>query len=153
MLPVEKIYEKSKEFTLNIFGTIIPSLSLTPEQLNWQGAVRNTDSGELSYGDWSVDFTIDSEFRNWKVLYTWMMAIHNNEDDFGYVHEKKKVIDATLYIMNNYRNKALVLKFQDIWPSSLGDVSLSKRDGSDGEDLICSATFTYDKYEIISGNL
>lgn len=151
MLPVEKFYEKSKEFTLNIYGTVIPSITLNVDEKNWQGAKRFTDTGEITFGEWNIDFVIDSEFRNWKVLYSWMMAIHNNEDDFGFVHEKGKTIDASLYIMNNYRNKALVLRFHDIWPSELGNVTFSKRDTDD--DLICSAVFVYDKYEIVHDKL
>jgi len=151
LLPVEKFYEKSKEFTLNIFGTIVPSLTLDPETRNWQGSKSFSDSGEITYGDWNVEFTIDSEFRNWKVIYLWMMAINNNEDDFGFVKEKRKTIDASLYIMNNYRNKSLVLRFHDIWPSTLGDVSLSKRDSE--SELVSNVTFIYDKFEIISNEL
>lgn len=146
LLPVEKFYEKSKDFTLNIFGTILPSISLEPEQIPWQGAKIFSDTGELTYGTWSFDFTVDSEFKNWLVLYHWIMAINNDEDNFGFVKEKKKVIDATLLIMNNYRKPSLKIRFHDIWPSEIGDVSMSKRDTDD--DLMCNATFIYDKYVI-----
>ena len=146
MLPVEEYYEKSKQFTLNIFGTVVPSLTLDVDPRNWQGGKAFTDTGELTYGPWNVEFTIDSEFRNWKVLYNWIMRVNNNEDDYGEVRGKELTIDATLLVMNNYRNPSLKIRFHDIWPYELGDVSFSKRDTED--DLICNATFMYDKYEI-----
>lgn len=148
LMPTETLYETSKEFTLNIFGTIIPSLTLDTQEEEWQGAKKMTDTGNLSFGEWSVEFVVDSEFKNWKILYDWIMAIHNNEDTFGFVKEKGEVIDASLFIMTNYRNKALILRFNDIWPISLGEVSFNKRDSED--DLISNVSFIYDKYEVIT---
>jgi len=145
-LPVEKYYEKSKYFTLNIFGTVVPSLTLDVEEKNWQGGKSFTDTGNLSYGTWNLNFTIDSEFRNWKVLYDWIIRVNNNENDYGEVRGKDLTIDGTLLVMNNYRDTSLKLYFHNIWPYELGEVSFDKRNTDD--DLICNATFMYDKYEI-----
>lgn len=146
LLPIDTIYEKSKLFTLNIFGTVIPSLTLDTSIENWQGGKVKSDNGDLTYGEWNFDFVVDSDFSNWSTIYRWIMAIHNGEDDFGWTKQKGKDIDATLLVMNNYRKPVLKIKFHDIWPSVLGEISFNKRDTSD--DLISSATFVYDKYII-----
>ena len=145
-LPVKNFYEETKEFTLNIFGTVVPSLSLTQEARDWQGATSFTDNGELTFGDWNVDFVVDSKFGNWKTIYSWIMAVNNGYDDFGYTSGKDLKIDASLFIMDNYRDKSLVLHFEDIWPISLGEVSFNKRDSED--DLVANVTFIYDLYKL-----
>jgi len=150
LLPTEIYYEKSKQFTLNIFGTILPSISLNQQELEWQGNKAFTDSGDITFGMWTVDFQVDSKFSNWLVLYKWMMMIHNNSNSPGFVRDKGLVIDATLHIMTNFRQKTLVIKFIDIWPTELGEISLSKRTGQD--DLESQVTFSYDKY-VISENI
>jgi len=146
LLPTEILYEKSKQFSLNIFGTIVPSISLAVEEKQWQGAKSFTDNGDITFGQWTLDFVVDSKFSNWTVLYKWMMMIHNNENSPGFVREKEHIIDASLYIMTNFRQKALMLRFHDIWPIELGDVTFSKREGQD--DLYSQITFSYDKYVI-----
>jgi len=145
-LPLEKYYETSKEFTLNIYGAVVPSITLDQEEHRWQGAKAFSDNGEVTFGEWIVDFAVDSEFKNWKVIYNWMMAIHNNEDKYGYVRDKGYMVDAALYIMTNYRNKALMLRFYNIWPLAMSEVYFSKRDS--GDDLLSNITFLYDRYEV-----
>jgi len=146
LLPTEIFYEKSKDFSLNVFGTIIPSISLNVQEQSWQGNKGFTDDGDITFGQWTVEFSVDSKFNNWKVLYKWMMMIHNNSNSPGFVGQKEKTIDASLYIMNNWRQKAMMLRFKNIWPSELGDVTFSKREGM--EDLYSQITFSYDKYDL-----
>ena len=150
LLPAEILYEKSKQFSLNVYGTIVPSISLPTEEKHWQGNKSFTDTGELTYGQWTLEYVVDSKFSNWLTLYKWMMKIHNNENSPGFVREKGEVIDSSLYIMTNFRQKALILRFHDIWPIELGEITFSKREGQ--EDLYSQVTFSYDKY-VISENL
>lgn len=147
LLPTNILYEKSKEFTLNVYGSVVPSVSLEQQVKEWQGSKSFTDSGELNFGQLMVDFVVDSIFSNWKTLFDWINLIHNNYDSPGYMQEKGLSIDASLLIYSNFRQKVLSLHFENIWPLELGEVVMNKRDGQ--EDLVSNVVFVYDSYKVV----
>jgi hypothetical protein len=145
-IPTESTISASEELTLNIFGSIIPGLTIESTELNWQGGLSQ-NSGKTAFEPWSVDFVVDSQFANWKMIYNWITYINNNKDKYSELPKNYKV-DATLKITDNFQSEILRIFFIDIWVQSLNEVSLSHRESE--SYLECNVNFAYDRYEVRS---
>ena len=145
LIPVQKNLTKNKEFIINVFETVIPGVTLDASQEHWQGGLVNMATGALTFEPWNISFMIDSEFKNWKIMYKWFMSINNNLDQFIDDHSNYAV-DATLRITNNFQEKVFSLFFIDVWPTSIGEVNLNYRDGE--PNLETQISLAYDRYEL-----
>jgi hypothetical protein len=144
-IPTGDSVKDMKQLTMNIHSTVIPSLTLGTADVMWQGGVAHQDIGEITFEPWYVNFTVDSTFTNWLTLYKWLTFINNNKDTYGRPANHYK-IDATLQIVNNFREQILVMDIHGLWCNMLGEITLSYREGS--QNLESSANFIYDRYEI-----
>jgi hypothetical protein len=144
-IPTGDSIKDMQSLTLNIHQTVIPSISLTQTEIPWQGGKMRMELGSLEFENWNVGFTIDSAFQNWKSLYKWLTYINNGKDNYGQTMDKYKV-DATLQILNNFRTEIMVVEFKGVWINSLGEVTLTYREGT--ANLDSNAVLSYDRYEI-----
>jgi hypothetical protein len=144
-IPTEETMEGSTELTINIYESVIPSLTMEATPRYWQGGVAQYEAGSLTYEPWFVRFTVDSEFKNWLTLYKWMLNINNNKNKFSASREEY-VVDATLKITDNNGLVVLKVDFINAWVNMLGEITLSQREGS--RDLIASCNLMYDRYQI-----
>ena len=144
-IPTGDSVKDMKQLSLNIHATIIPSLTLSTTDIDWQGGKYHNDIGELTFENWYINFTVDSTFSNWLTLYKWLTFINNNKDTYGRSTDQYKV-DATLQVLDNFRNEILVMDIHGIFINMLGEITLTYREGS--ANLESSANFTYDRYEI-----
>jgi hypothetical protein len=144
-LPTEDSISANNPFVLNIFSAVIPSVSIAEEELRWQSNKTKRGLIPMEFDAWLVNFVVDSNFENWKLLFTWMSYINNNWNKIAEEH-KNYAVDASLVITNNYRRPVLNIVFVDIWPNNIGEVSLSQREGD--IQLECIVNFTYDYFYI-----
>jgi hypothetical protein len=144
-LPTEETISANNPFVMNIFSAVIPSLSMAEEELRWQSNKTKHALVPLEYDSWLVSYVVDSNLANWKLLYDWMSFINNNNDKIADLHSVYGV-DASLVTTTNYRVPVLELRFIDIWPSTLGEVSFSTREGD--VQLESTINFTYDYFKV-----
>ncbi len=144
-LPIETNMSEHEEFLLNIFGTLIPGINIDPTEMRWLGAKTLMDSGNITFDMLNTNFIVDSEFKNWKILFQWIMYIHNNKNIFG-KNPADYSVDVTLKMVDNFQSPIMNIKFINVWPSSLGEVSLNTREGD--TQLECMISFNYDRYEV-----
>jgi len=145
LIPVQTELRGNEEFTLNIYETVLPGVTLDMTEQNWQGGRTNRATGALTFEPWNVSFTVDSEFKNWQVIFKWFMFINNNRDKYIDL-QKIYAVDATLRVVDNFQDQKFSLFFVDVWPTSLGEVSLTYREGE--PNLEAQVSFTYDRYEL-----
>jgi len=145
VIPTQRDLRTNEEFTLNIYETVVPGVSLDITENRWQGGKTNMASGELTFEPWNVNFSIDSEFLNWKLMFEWFMFINNNKDK--YIDTRKNyAVDATLKFFSNFREHRFSLFFVDVWPNSMGEIQLTYREGE--PNLEGQVSFVYDRYEL-----
>lgn len=144
-IPTETTISAINPLILNIFSTVIPSVSLAEESLNYQAALTKRAQGPLVYEQLSVSFVVDSLFADWKVLVKWIKYISDNSEKMAELH-KLYSVDATLAITDNYRQPLMSIRFVSLWPITVAEVGLSQREGE--SQLECSATFNYDYFLI-----
>lgn len=143
LIPTETTIGANNPFVMNIFSAVIPSLSLAPEELRWQGNKTRRGQIPLEFDPWLVSFVVDSTLSNWKLLFKWMAYINNNSDKIAELH-KNYAVDASLIVTDNHANSVLEIRFISIWPGTLGEVSFSQREG----DVLLESTvnFSYDYF-------
>jgi hypothetical protein len=145
LIPTETTIGANNPFIMNIFSAIIPSLSMATEELRWQGNKTRHGMEPMEFDPWLVSFVVDSRLDNWKLLFKWMSYINNNYNKIAEQHHKYGV-DAALVVTDNYSNHVLELRFIDIWPTTIGELSMSQREG----DIVLESTinFNYDYFLI-----
>ncbi len=146
LLPTERTLDATKELVLNIFGTIIPSVSLDQSESKWQGNKMLYHVGGMTFDVWNIQFIVDSEYNNWSTLFKWLTSISNNYNIASSI-PSEYMVDCSLKITDNFQNTVLKILFKNVWILSLGEVMLSQREGE--SQVECSATLVFDRYEIV----
>lgn len=144
-IPSESTIGANNPFIMNIHSAILPSVSIATEELRWQGNKTKGALIPMEFDPWLVSFVVDAQLRNWKLLFDWMSYINNNNDKIAEEHGNFTV-DCSLVVTDNYSNSVLEVIFVSIWPSMLGEVSFSQREG----DVLLESTmnFNYDYFYV-----
>jgi len=145
VLPELDNLKDSQSLSLNVYQTVIPSISIASLEDHWQGGKAFFDSGDMTYEPWLVNFMIDDNLDNWKIIFRWITSINNNKDRYGRSRDKYTV-DASLNILNNERSPIQTINFKNVWPSMLGEVVLNYRESD--SYLTSTCNFYYDRYEL-----
>ena len=130
----------------------------------------------LSYENLSITFIVDEYLENYISLHEWMTAIgfpksrkqfsdfraetaslplatHGESDDIGDVQPPTPVRgmfgDAILTLLTNKNNPVVEVRFQDLYPVSLGALEMTQT-ATDVEYISVTADFTYKIYEIVT---
>ena len=156
--------------TINIPGISVGNL-LQPTPLN-QIAIAGSD---ITYEDLTATFLIDEQYRNYREVHDWLkgLSFPENHTQFqnllsegsdrmprsqtrGVQTESGKTYpatpdaaiysDATLTILSSKNNPQLEIRFRDVFPKSLGSVSLTTQD-TEVAYLVADVTFGYKYYE------
>lgn len=145
LIPTESTIGANNPFVMNIHSAILPSVSIGIEELRWQGNKTRHGAIPMEFDPWLVSFVVDARLDNWKLLFNWMATINNNNDKIAERH-KIYAVDCSLVVTDNYANSVLEVIFASVWPSTLGEVSFSQREG----DVILESTinFNYDYFYI-----
>lgn len=145
LLPSQTLVSATGPLVLNIFSAVLPSVSIASEEKSWQNTKVKGTSSNMEFDQWLVNFMVDDYFYNWKLLFDWMSYINNNKDKMAEKEINFKV-DASLILLNNFKEKILNVKFVGIWPVTLGEISMNQREGD--MSLECMVNFNYDYFEI-----
>jgi len=145
LIPTESTIAANNPFVMNIHSAILPSVSISTEEQRWQGNKQKVGMIPMEFDPWLVSFVVDAQLSNWKLLFNWMSYINNNNDKIAEL-QRNYAVDCSLIVTDNYSNSILEVIFVSIWPSVLGEVSFSQREG----DVLLESTinFNYDYFYI-----
>jgi hypothetical protein len=145
LVPNQSRIAAAEELVLNIHGAILPAFSIPHQESAWQNTTRKIPGGPIEFEILTVQFVVDRLFRNWKLLYDWMVHIANNKDKMLEKYENF-AIDATLRVIDNFNDNVIGIDFAGMWPTNLQEVSFSAKEG---EILLeAGATFVYDYFSV-----
>lgn len=145
ILPKQVTLAAQNELILNLQGVVLPSMSLNPGEVNWQDTKHKIAMGPMEFEQMTVQFIVDSQFKNWKVLYEWMTYISNNKDKMMEEHHNFAV-DAALSIEDNFQREILRIGFVGMWPINIQETQFSSREAE--VTIESSGTFVYDYFEL-----
>jgi len=116
---------------------------------------------KLQYGDFSLRFLVDEELENYMSIHNWLTGLGYPETaqefkDLTTDSDKQRdpneaYSDGALHILNsNYRTTAIV-KFQEMFPTSLSSLEFEATD-TDINYFTAEVTFKYTLYTIVGSN-
>ena len=146
LLPTETSLAATRELILDVYGVVIPTATLDSTSERWQEAQMQMASGSITFDAWGFSYIVDSEFKNWQVLFRWLTFINNNIN-LSVKKPQAYSVDCSLSIIDNFNKEILRMLFKNAWLQSLGEVSMSQREGE--SILESSCVLYYDRYEII----
>ena len=116
---------------------------------------------KLQYGDFSLRFLVDEELENYMSIHNWLTGlgypettqqfrdVTTNSDNLR--DSKEAFSDGSLHILNsNYRDIAIV-KFNDMFPTSLTSLEFEATD-TDINYFTAEVTFKYTEYNIVAAD-
>ena len=113
----------------------------------------------LTYGDFSLRFLVDENMENYMAVHNWLTGLGFPEtaqefvnlttDSDGVRDLNMQFSDGSLHILNsNFRDVAIV-KFKDLFPTSLSSLDFEASD-SDVSYFTADVTFRYTVYNILA---
>jgi len=116
---------------------------------------------KLSYGDFSLRFLVDENMENYMAVHNWLTGLGYPEttqqfkdlttNDDGVRDLKEQFSDGSLHILNsNFRTQAIV-KFKDLFPTSLTSLEFEASD-TDVNYFTAEVGFKYTVYNILASD-
>ena len=116
---------------------------------------------KLQYGDFSLRFLVDEELENYMSIHNWLTGLGFPETtqqfkdlttDSDNIRDSKEAFsDGSLHILNsNYRDVAIV-KFNDMFPTSLSSLEFEATD-MDINYFTAEVVFKYTVYNIVAAD-
>lgn len=130
----------------------IPAISsgYTEQQTPFKITYRHGD--KLTYDDLFLTIAVDENMKGYLETWAWLKALTKPEEFAQYTNlldGDGLYSDATLTILNSNKNSNIVIKFADMFPVSVGAITMSTNQ-QDVPVVTCDLTFKYNKYDIIS---
>jgi len=144
-IPTEATIKGSEILTLNIHGTVVPSMTLANTEMDWQGGKFPMAIAPVTFEPWYTNFEVDADFQNWYKLYKWISFINNNKDRYDRAPSEYWV-DASLLLIDNFDKPVLRMSIANIFPTMLGEITLSYREGE--QNVQSSVSFAYTRFEL-----
>lgn len=117
-----------RNFHLYVQNIELPSMELGITRLGTHFVDMPHSSGKLSFSDLQMEVMNDEQWFVYRLLQYWMYAAHNPEEynkwnEMDYY--KEFYTSATLIILDNHLQKVAEFEFNDVHPSTVGQVSLT----------------------------
>ena len=139
----------------------IPSMTLGEVNIPTRGLVPIPVEGNMRYGEFTVEFIVDEDLKNYLEIHNWMRALGTPQelkerrtwqDRFAeHPTEDPRFSDATLQVLNNNNIANFDVVFKDMFPIELSTLSFDVTSG-DNDYFTATATFKYTLYEIRNVN-
>lgn len=140
----------------SVYGAVIPEINVPAIENRYAGQTQYaTSHAREPYPPVTIDFTVDNRFNNYWVIYTWLNLL--NDDKQGYFDvtglttpvpsvgnkfpsysQYKTTI--SIFGLDEYNKRVIEFKYIDAFPTNLGGISYSYRDGT---ELESSFTINY----------
>ncbi len=118
-----KVIENSLQFS--VYGSIVPSIQVPSETLGYAGqSFKVSKHTRPPYENVTVNFTIDSEFNNYWLLYKWLDLLNDEKIS----HFNGKGILETPNVSPKERNSSKTLTSPDLYQTDITLYALDEFD-------------------------
>lgn len=140
------VIEDSMQFS--IYGTVVPEIQVPALEIRYSGStLYNSTHSKNPYPPVTVNFTIDNEYNNYWVIYTWLNLLH---DEKSGTFDKRNLItddkfkdyqtDLMIFGLDEYDNKRVQFTYTKAFPTVLGGINYNYRES---DEIQSSFTFVY----------
>ena len=155
------ILDKARKVSFLCQKAEIPTVQLGQVEIPTRGMVPIPVEGNMRYSEFSMEFIVDEDLRNYMQIHNWMRALGTPQefkerrvwlDKFAESpSEDPRFSDATLQVLNNNNIANFDVVFKDMFPVSLSSLPFDVT-GGDNDYFTSTATFRYTLYEIRNTN-
>ena len=144
----------------SIWGTVVPAVNIPSIPIKWSGQTYNvTSQTRNEYAPITVNFTIDNEFKNYWVLWTWLNKL-NDARNSGMAKELSEPIvtpnpydenftdyqtTMTVYGRNEYNEERVKFTYYNAFITELGDITYNYRTENELESRF---TFAFGQLDV-----
>jgi len=157
-IPLKQILDDVDDLSLNLTTFAIPSIDINSIEVPFKGipielpgTIVQTGGKELLF-----DYIIDSEWKNYKALYSWVDHLarltkivqgdYSSKFDDDDIY-KNFSIPVTMHLLDEYKNRVLEFKYYNCWIKGFSELSMSYIDEPD--ELSHNFTIAYSDFEMI----
>ena len=155
------ILDKARKVSFVCQKAEIPTVELGQVEIPTRGMVPIPVEGNMRYSEFSIEFIVDEDLRNYMQIHNWMRALGTPQefkerrvwlDKYAdSPSEDPRFSDATLQVLNNNNIANFDVVFKDMFPVSLSSLPFDVT-GGDNDYFTSTATFRYTLYEIRNTN-
>lgn len=153
--------DKAKKASFLCQRAEIPTITLGDISIPTRGLVPIPVEGNISYGEFNIEFIVDEDLTNYMEIHNWMRALGTPQDIDERVvfkesnrtvqNQEYRYSDGTLQILNNNNIANFDVVFKGLWPISLSTLAFDVT-GSDNDFFTATTTFKYTLYEVRNKN-
>jgi hypothetical protein len=148
--PIARKFERNNQsvqldtLQFAIYGTVVPQIQVPAIPVNYSGSAMHISSQvHPAYPPITVNFTVDNQFNNYWVIYTWLNALRNYNDGTyatsihdlpktsGNMLLKDYATDMSVFGLDEYNNEIVKWTYKRAFPISLGEISFNNRTASE----------------------
>ena len=155
------LLDKARKVSFLCQKAEIPTVELGQVEIPTRGLVPIPVEGNMRYSEFSIEFIVDEDLRNYMQIHNWMRALGTPQefkerrvwlDKYAdSPSEDPRFSDATLQVLNNNNIANFDVVFKDMFPVSLSSLPFDVT-GGDNDYFTSTATFRYTLYEIRNTN-
>ena len=155
------LLDKARKVSFLCQKAEIPTVELGQVEIPTRGMVPIPVEGNMRYSEFSMEFIVDEDLRNYMQIHNWMRALGTPQefkerrvwiDKYAdSPSEDPRFSDATLQVLNNNNIANFDVVFKDMFPVSLSSLPFDVT-GGDNDYFTSTATFRYTLYEIRNTN-
>jgi len=130
----------------SVYGVVVPKIQVPAIALNYSGSpIHITSRTHPTYAPVNVNFTIDNQFNNYWVIYTWLNTLRNaktglygepsNANEFltSETRLKDYAADFTVIAKDEYENDVIKWVYKHAFPTNLGEITYNHRTSTEIE--------------------
>ena len=155
------ILDKARKVSFLCQKAEIPTVELGQVEIPTRGMVPIPVEGNMRYSEFSMEFIVDEDLRNYMQIHNWMRALGTPQEFkerrvwlnkyADSPSEDPRFSDATLQVLNNNNIANFDVVFKDMFPVSLSSLPFDVT-GGDNDYFTATTTFRYTLYEIRNTN-
>jgi hypothetical protein len=149
----------------------LPDITFFSQQVNLPGIIlgeptfatpfstQPVPGDTLQYEPLNLQFLVDENMMNYKILYNWIVALgfpesydqyisHNATDQTAYGELAKNYSDATLQVLDSNNQVVQTIQFYDVFPTNIESMSFASTN-DDVNYIIGNATFKFGWYKML----
>ena len=151
------ILDKARKVSFLCQKAEIPTVELGQVEIPTRGLVPIPVEGNMRYSEFSMEFIVDEDLRNYMQIHNWMRALGTPQEFkerrvwlnkyADSPSEDPRFSDATLQVLNNNNIANFNVIFKNLFPVEISSIPFDVT-GTDNNFFIATATFNYVSYEI-----
>jgi len=146
------VIERLPNLTYFIQSINLPGVTLLNTTVNNPFVATPIPGNQLVFGQLTAGIIVDENLEGWTEIYDWITQLGNPEtrNKIGNLTKTPGKVnsitsDATLFIKTNANNPNILIKFIDLFPVEIGEISFTST-GLSQEFATTSVTFGYSYY-------